>query len=239
MMRENLQSIRNPIKVLLFGSIFNSTLWYLYALIWTLVIMNVVYKYLSKKWIYYSIIILLFIHITGRMYLQKHWDINNYVYLFRSAILFGVPFVLLGNLIARYANKIRTRITFKKSIIILCIGVMVQMCEFLKWRQYMDLQFSTIIIAGALFWIASEYWTKDYLPMIRIIGKKYSVWIYILHLPIANLIDFFVLEAAGRVYLYIRPFVVIIISCVCAIIIVKIEKIHYKKRSCNPNAKRT
>ena len=123
----------HPIKTLFFGSIFNGTLWYLYALFWSFIIIYL-FNNLQKKiynYFYLMIPILLLIHIAGRLYIQNHSDINKYVFLFRSAILFGIPFIYLGRLISQFKDIIKRYFTLKVTYCLLILGMAFQILEFI------------------------------------------------------------------------------------------------------------
>lgn len=95
------------IKTVLFGSIFNGTLWYLYAMFWGWILLFIISKIPHGFSILKcSIIPLLVVHIFGRMLVTKYSDINETVYLFRSTLLFVVPFFMIGRLIAEHQEPI-------------------------------------------------------------------------------------------------------------------------------------
>lgn len=93
----------NWLKTLLFGSVFNGTLWYLYAMFWGWIIFCLISK-INKGFelLYWSVIPLLVFHVLARIYITEYSDIEKYIFLFRSAVLFGVPFLGIGRFIAEY-----------------------------------------------------------------------------------------------------------------------------------------
>lgn len=224
-----LEIIKHPIKVLLFGSVCNGTLWYLYALFWTLVVLYFIEKYFTYYKFYYCLIpILMLVHIVGRAVLQNYGDINRTVFLFRSAALFGVPFVLFGHLIAEQENFLKKYIKEKESIIILIAGFGLEIVEFIFFHQYMDLHISTIVISFALFWWACMHSSEDYIPLLRIFGKKYSMWVYIVHGPFVKIVNEIIknitIEKITLLCAWLKPIAVIAISLVLAVCIEWIKK---------------
>lgn len=175
----------NPIKTVFFGSLFNPTLWYLYAMIWSCILFYMFSLKASLFHIaYIAIVPLLLFHILGRMFVQAHYDINLYVYIFRSALLYAVPFLLIGRLIAEYENVILRRLTNKKILLLFFIGLIVMVTEYVIFCQYMDLQFSTIFISLGLFLFALKNPHFSPIPFLTDIGRKVSLYVYIFHMPI-------------------------------------------------------
>ena len=226
---KNTEIIQHPIKTLFFGSVYNGTLWYLYALFWTVVSLYVIEKYFDYKYIMYGLIpVTLLVHIVGRAVIQNFNDINKIVFLFRSAVLFGVPFVLFGRWIAEYENTLKKYIRGNRCIIILMMGIGFEIAEFICWHQYMDLHFSTIIISFALFWWACIHPSEDYIPVLRIFGKKYSIWVYIVHFPCVLIINEIMTNITSKnrslFCNWQKPIIVIIMSLILAVCIENLKK---------------
>ena len=221
--------IKHPIRILFLGSVWNGTLWYLYALLWTLVILYLIEKYFANmKFLYYYIPILMSIHIIGRVIVQNIGDINKMVFLFRSAILFGVPFVLFGRWIAEYEIILKTHLNAIRCILLFILGIVMEVAEFILYHQYMDLHFSTIIISFALFWWACIHPSEDYLPLLRVFGKRYSMWVYLMHVPCLLIIDAVTEDIdIGKMHLlwdWMKPIIVIMMSLGMSIGIERMEK---------------
>lgn len=218
-----------PIKILFFGSIFNGTLWYLYALLWSCIVLYLLNNLPTKiyNYFYLMIPILLFLHIVGRLYIQNHSDINKYIFLFRSALLFGIPFIYLGRLISQFKDTIKHLFTRKATYCLLISGIAFQVLEFVVWRQYMDLQFSTVIISLALFLLASEYWHPASTFVITKLGRELSASIYILHGPIINIVNFF-FSTPNNLLLSLKPLLVLLSTWLCAYIIFTVKNTYTK-----------
>lgn len=182
------------IKTIFFKSLFNGTLWYLYAMIWTYIFLFAISKWrYGFKVCYYLIPVLLLIHIAGRVYVTKYYDINELVYLFRSALLFAVPFVLIGRLIAQMEIILKKYLNYVSIGIVFCIGMALMIYEYFKWQQFMDLQVSTIFISVAMFLFALYRPDFQMFGVFKYIGKNLLIYIYLFHIPVINVLyPFFV-----------------------------------------------
>lgn len=217
----------HPITTIMFGTLFNSTLWYLYAMLWTWIVMYFIKSRNITNCAYVLIPILLMVHIIGRLIIQKYSDINEWIVFLRSWILYGLPFVLLGHFVAE--NEERLHITNLKCVLLMSSGGIVMIAEYLIWCRYMDLWFSTVLITLALFLFALIHYDKDIIPFISKIGKNYSKVIYVSHIPVSIIIS----NTIGRctpetVFAYIHPLLVIAGSLVTAFVI---ERISIRRRS--------
>ena len=177
------------LKTIFFGSVFNGTLWYLYAMIWTYIILYILSrcKY-GFTMGYCSIPLLLFIHIAGRVYVTNHYDINEWVFLFRSAILFALPFVLIGRLIAEKQDKLSKFLNYYSIGGIFCVGILLMVFEYFKWQRFMDLQVSTIFISISLFLFALYKPDFKLLGIFKYIGKSLLLYVYIFHIPVYTIV---------------------------------------------------
>ena len=178
------------LKTLFFGSLFNGTLWYLYAMVWTYIFMYILsrYKY-GFKIGYCLIIILLFAHIVGRVYVTKYYDINDLVYIFRSAILYAVPFVLIGRFIAEKQEKLTQYLNFRNIGGLFCLGIAMMLFEYFRWHQFMDLQVRTVFISLSLFLFTLYKPNFELFGIFKYIGKNLLLYIYIFHIPVYSVVQ--------------------------------------------------
>ena len=114
--------IKNPVRTILCGTIYNGTLWYVYAAMWTWVIYSFLMKknMLKKNAIYWIIIPLLFVQIFVKLYWMNHYNISETIYLFRNFAVFGLPMTLLGSWISR--NHEKWNWSCKKSMLVIAGG---------------------------------------------------------------------------------------------------------------------
>ncbi len=203
---------------LLCGTMFNGTLWYLYAMFWTWVLMFIIRKTISIKKCYMLIPVLLLVQVFGRFYIQNNYDINSFVVLFRNAITFGLPFCLLGNWIADKETDLLKIISVSRNIIILVVGFFMVVIEFLLYGKYMDTHISTIVISFGLFLFAIRQHTKikGFLNIFVHIGSKWYVWIYLSHVFFIDILSI-LYKCIGldkyAVFQYLLPILVLILSC--------------------------
>lgn len=114
---------KNIIITILCGSVFNGTLWYLYALLWTY-ISFLLLKLIREKLLFnFSLrleiiitFVLLMMEIPGRMLCQNISDINNWIWIFRSFLLQGIPFVMIGKIIRANEAKLLSFFTIPRCI---------------------------------------------------------------------------------------------------------------------------
>jgi len=212
---------KSLIQILFCGTIFNGVLWYLYAMFWTWLFVFVIKKLKVEKKAYTLIPILLFLQVFGRFYVQNHYDISNWVFLFRNALTFGIPFVLLGMFISQYKIDLLEKINMRRNILIIFLGFFVMIMEYIIVRQYMDVHVSTIILSIGLFLLALKL--RGNVPSIfesfKIVGGRWYTWIYLTHVFFINLVDLLYdyLEISKMWSMeYLRPVLVCVCSCLFA-----------------------
>lgn len=224
---EQINSMRiwnHPISTLMFGTLFNDSLWYLYAMIYTWICVYFLKKKDVLKKAYILIPILLTLHIVGRLVVQQYGDINEWVMCFRSWILYGLPFVLLGHYLAEREKS--KGFTNRACALLLAAGVAAMLAEFFIWRSYMDIWGSTVLVSLALFLFALINPDSSVVPPLAKMGKRYSKIIYVSHIPIAIIFDEVLKQhLAGMVYDWIKPSLVLIGSLAVAVIAERIMSV--------------
>ena len=183
---------KHPVRRLLCGTLFSGVLWYLYAAFWIYCILYAVWRKNNVKKILCLLIpVLLGLQIWGRFYWQNHYDINADVYLFRNALLFGLPFTLYGLLLAKLEVYIKERISWRKSILIVILGGLLMTAEYFISRQYMDVHLSTVFTSTGLFLLAMTYPFEEtkLMKCISYIGHRLSMLIYLSHIFFSDIIQ--------------------------------------------------
>lgn len=228
--------IKNPIKIIICGTIYNGTLWYIYAAMWTWVIYFFLIKnrILRKNRLYLIMIPLLFIQIFVKLYWMNHYDISKYIYLFRNFLVFGFPMTLLGSWIAK--NEEKWNYSLKRSITIVIAGVILSFFEYLVAHTFlkvsgMDFHVSTILISIGLFSLALQFPVVKFNPLLYI-GEKLYIWIYLSHILVVSILDEtvkYVIDYQSLWYLWLRPIVCLLITLIIAKLIdsLKKEKLKY------------
>lgn len=233
-----LPALKHPVRTILCGYFFNETLWYLYAAFWTYIILLFFrkIKLTPKSWVYYLLpFALICLQVFGRYYVQNsaEFNIDTYIYVFRSAILFGLPLTMTGSLLAQQEEAVRKRLSFAANILIIAAGHLMIFAEYFLGGQYMDFHFSTLVISIGLFLLAFTY--EGNLPLKRpltYIGRELSVWIYLdqfFVIQIFNTIGLVCYSERNTVYLIAKPFLACMFSVLLAVLIsiLRRRKLHF------------
>lgn len=173
-------SMKRILIWLLFNeSIFAGHLWYFYALLYVLVIIYITRKF-KKMNILYVAIPFLFL---GN-YLLSFFD--NCI-LYRNFLFTGFPYVLLGCLFRIYEKRLLE--VFNKShtliiglvVICICLGIEMLVYKMAGFVVRRDHYFFTLPIVACVFILAlrNPHWGSG--SFLTFAGKKYSAYIYILH----------------------------------------------------------
>lgn len=186
----NTLNLNISLKTLFFGYVFNGTLWYLYAMIWTFMLLLIISRYRYGFRVGYCMIIpLLFLHIVGRVYITNNYDINELVFIFRSSLLFAFPFILIGRLIAEVQDEFKKYLNYFSIGGIFCFGIALMFFEYFRWHRFMDLQVSTIFISISLFLFTLYRPDVKFLGFFKYIGKNLLLYVYIFHIPVYNIVQ--------------------------------------------------
>ncbi|MBR4083957.1 MAG: acyltransferase [Lachnospiraceae bacterium] len=218
---------KNLIQVLFCGTLFNGTLWYLYAMFWTWIIIWFFRKRNLLNKMFFLVPLLLIIQIFGRYYVQNNYDINRLVILFRNAITFGLPFTMLGIWIAKNKEELLQKISVPCNLCMVLVGFLLIVVEFFVVGQYMDTHISTVIIVVGLFLYAvrQNKEVSKYLKVFIRIGSVWYVWIYLLHIFVMEVLKvlYRVLQIEDNILgQYVFPILVCIVSCIIAELIIRL-----------------
>lgn len=196
-------------KMLIFSfPIAGDHLWYLFSLINVLIILAFCHKIKDK--LFYLIPLLL----IGNYILSfspKFW-------LYRNFLFTSLPYFLLGMYIHKYNKYILTLFKKKTLIYIFVIGIMLQCFEvflykYLEVIYVRDHYLMTPLLSFMIFSYALVVKTQKE-NVLSIIGKKYSAYIYILHifiLPYYHYIKEF-LDNNDNYISYIKPLIIFILT---------------------------
>ena len=217
-------NIKQLVKFILFNeSIICIPLWYLSAVLYSYLI----YYKLNKniKIIYVFTPILLVIHIIVKEILFMYFD-NEYSYLVRNFWLFGLPFFTLGHFINHYQEKIINSISNKQIIIFICLGIILAILErYVRFAKHFYI--GTIISAILLFilTIKNPYYIHN--RIIEKIGKSDYTFIYLWHKLFIQLVNH--LHTNAKLWNYLKPIVVIILTVISSKIFNALRKILERK----------
>lgn len=207
----------HPLRTLFCGTLFNATLWYLYAMLWTWLFMVLVKRKACIGRCYFFIPLILAVHIIGRLYIQETKDINVWIYLFRSPFLYGIPFVLSGHFLAEKREWINRHMSAFRCALLLIGGGFVMVAEYMVWKCFMDIWLSTVLITLSMFIFAMQHPGMEIFPVIARVGKKYSMIIYVSHIPFSRIMGKWVKPCVGEaVYGWIGPFLIMAAALLAA-----------------------
>lgn len=204
---------------------FGVHLWYLYALIYSLLFIKYIHRYLNLKSVYILAIILYIIGII--------LNYTEYSFICRSWIFIGIPSLATGIALSNLNNLSTDRIPYHLSILkgkSLMIGIIIFSClvygevwlrnnSLLTELAGKDLYFFTLPLAACLI----QYFrylnpNNSIANLFTYIGKNLSRDIYLYHLLIYEFIQS--LFQRNSIYLVLlRPFIIILASSLLAIII--------------------
>nr|WP_319637894.1 acyltransferase family protein [[Clostridium] scindens] len=218
---------------------FSGHLWYLSAVIYTLIVMLIIEKINCNK------ILMLFMPLLFAMFLFIPSNFCTAIlghqfsrYVVRNFIFIGVPYFILAKQIITKRNKLKTKV-----IVYILVMLLLSFLEFLVhykiyiYRRLDDYYVTTIGLAFFLMiWATNNTWKvqKKCFSKLAIIGKKYSGIIYIIHPSIITAINM-VVKSESIVWKCFIPFAAFLISLFLAAVIVKIRnriKRNYLKWGC-------
>ncbi len=179
------------------SSPFEFHLWYLNALLYVLIIAYITDKLKIRKFLYFLIPILLIINLIYGEYsiavLNKNFDpiyMRNYLFV-------GLPYFLIGDLLYKNKDKIAKKIPTKSFAILIPLFGFTSIMEErilndLGKDAIGEIYISTTFFAIAVFLLAIKTKQVNYQNIVAEIGRKYSTYIYIIHVMFINLFNKYV-----------------------------------------------
>ena len=114
---------------------------------------------------------------------------NGYIY--RNFFVLGIPFFMLGHLIKANEEKLKSKISNPVLITVFIAGLAESVVVGHLHAQK-NIYIGTIISVFALFIFIIKNEEKIRMPHIALIGEKYSLYIYIIHIIIRNVANKFI-----------------------------------------------
>ncbi len=225
----------NAVKVFVFNSpqITAPHLWYLITIIYCYILYYIFGK-VKEKYLFFYICVALMIHLFAAEFLPIVFNVS-FVFtappIVRNVWIFGFPFFLLGFL-AKSKEKTLNNLLFSEVYAMFFTGVTLVLIEGLAIQtgKLHDLYIGNIIMVIAIFSFCLK--KKDFgkQGIIEKIGKKYSLWIYILH-PLVGGIICRNLILKGYIFKWLMPIFILFVTLIVSILIVFISnKIKLLKR---------
>ena len=207
-------------------------LWFLYALFWGYVILYFINRTNRYKTAYLLIPILFFIRmIVSGITMVYFEDIHNICIV--NVYMTGFPYIMLGNLIARYRKQILEKLTVKKLFLGIVVGIALS-CLSEQKMLMIDIGYIGVILYSiSIFLLAQKYPEREPNKLFAIIGEKYFTFVYIMHMIIEDFINKIflifhvdeILQGGGG---WIRPIVVAATCVICAVIWEKVVNLFGK-----------
>lgn len=211
-----LQNILKDITLyewLLSGTLFCGPLWYLYAAVWSWLILLLWKTYgRDYKRLFWLIPVLLAIAIAGRYYCSMFTEPEKTIWLFRNAFMYGLPFMLLGMWLRFFGDRFKTR----DAILLVFAGLALIVLEYWIMPVIHDFQISTIFVSVGLFLLAiRQKIVPSRMRFLVILGEKLSPIIYLSHVAWRSVFDTFVdlsKLSNSAVIAWSRPVVVLLMT---------------------------
>lgn len=184
------------IKSILEFLIFNNTsvsefLWFLPALIYVYFVFYIFEKAGITKKVYFLIPVLFVIGFVLREsieYLPAYPALMSNGYVYRNFLFVGLPFFILGHFIKANEEKLINKFSNPVLILLIIIGSAEAVAVALLHAQK-SVYIGTFIAVFALFIFAVKNEEKYKFTNIADMGAKYSMYVYILHIIIKNVIN--------------------------------------------------
>ena len=230
--------VQHPIRLILFGTAFNGSLWFLYALIYVYLFYILLTKYdlLKNKYFYIIGPLLYVIMVLGRLFVQNLFSLTDEnVYLFRNFLLPAFPMTLLGSWFS-YKSEAIEKIGLLKRLLVVLIGLAIMPLEYFFYKKIfknpgMEHCFFTIILAFGIF-ACGIFFTKVKQNPLKYIGEKHYTLVYVLHVPVVWWVNIFLDKinlTHNAISLWIRPFVVLLMCLLIGEIVAWLKKIIKKE----------
>ena len=215
-------------KMLMFSfPVTGDHLWYLYSLINVLILLAFCNK--IKDRLFFLIPLLLFGNYILSFF-PKFW-------LYRNFLFTSLPYFLLGMYLYKKRDVLATLFRSKNHcILFIILGILLQCIEIYLYKCYnliyvRDHYLMTPLLVVMIFsYVLFVNLQKE--NIISVIGKRYSAYIYILHIFVLShydsLISYFNIE--NSCLSYIKPLIVFLFTLFMAIII--LESYNVLKRCC-------
>ncbi len=223
---KGLLNIDKLVEFLFFNeSPFAGHLWYLNAILYTLIIMYFANKFNLLRFLNYLIPVLLCVDLVFGKYSMLILG-REFPYLYvRNFLFVGLPYVLLGNLINKHYDKLNKMFS-KSTLIILAVVfsvtatlerfIIISLDANVTREHFLSTTFFTI----AVFLLALKFYSSEKVPgavnLLATIGQRYSAWIYIIHPIVITLFNIVFGPIIAKVSFvqYIIPALVFVATCV-------------------------
>lgn len=230
-----LDSVIKIIKPFFYGNwtiLFSSgPLWFLWALLWTYVIFYFINKFNLYSLAYGVLpVVFLFSFFCNSPFMaQRLYPIPTL-----NFALYGLPYFLLGNWLAKHIRqilKLLTVITFSIGILIGTVSVLLDTVNVFP-NCIFNLGFRGVgafIFAVMFLLYAQKNPQREIINVLGIIGERYSLFVYIMHMILGNTI-YSLCEMNGwfMEFVWIKPILVVLVTITGAVLWDKFIKFFHR-----------
>ena len=220
---------------LVFGTFFCGPMWYLYAAFWGYVLLYYLFPRVRLDPLLWIAVPLLAVHVVVRTVNRALWPTTYDVTYYRSFLLYAIPFMLLGILLAKYRETLIRRFSSRSAIVLAATGCCLQFAEYALTRQSLDFYFGSILYAASLFLLAlknPEMGDGGIGNIFRFIGQNLSMQIYLVHMLCIEVTGLIISSLIpGDVFGWIHPLLSIVCSMLIAFMIYRVETLRRAETS--------
>ena len=193
----------------------SSVMWYLFGYIYTLAAYLLLLRFKLLKKAYYLIVPLLALNlIAAQMVGGKWYYVGNWLFT-------GIPFVLLGSFLSEHRDMLSKISAVRAWGLIIGGGVLTCIEEYVTDVQIIAV--GTLPAVLGIFALIEIYRSKTYPSLISWFGQKCTMYVFILHCTLRDLIYTIAGTPRGAAE-YIMPIVFFLLSGIIGVMIVLIKE---------------
>ena len=210
------------------SSPFSFQLWYLNALLYVLIIVYFADKIHIRKYLYFLIPILIGTNIIFGEYSIAILDKDLDPIYMRNFLFTGLPYFFFFFLLYQHKDKLIKIFTSKRLLILIPIFALTTVLEehiltSAKMDSIGEIYISTTFFAIAVFLLAVQVKQVSTQNVLSVIGRKYSTYIYVIHVFFINLFNKYVTNSNDILNNTIQ-IIIFFASLLVAIVYTKLKK---------------
>ncbi len=228
-------NVENIFKLIFFNytSFIISHLWFLFALLYCYITYMMVKDKKNLNKVYYiSMAIIILTMIIRCIMSYFNVDLTIQKIIFRNWLFFGLPFFFMGCYIKQNQEKILSKLNNKKLVVCMILAIILCVAEKvlgkILFNAKLEYYFGNILLVFSMFLLALKNKNLQLNGIITTIGKKYSLYIYILHYLIIKILQDILQTYSIKINEYIIPIIVLVITLLLSIVIYHIKNMFNK-----------
>lgn len=191
-------------------------LWYLFALIYAIAIIDFYDSHFHKTdKLYYATAILLVIGVALQCVQMSAFYTRNF-------LIFALPYIVAGRFIREYQHRIQLPFNITLTIAIICaVSIFIEIFTFSTDGAFWKRDNYPLLLPASMAIFLLLINLKSPSALLSKLGRKYSGLTYIVHVAVAEvLIDIMEIHVNN----YLMPFIIFIISLITVIIYSRIKR---------------